>query len=88
MLGSLGLLLTLVGVFLMVTIGFSTRNQRWSTTDFFPLVFWILVFVVTGLVIDLLLERLFQIDLEGFPNLIGGIVSGCGIRWYRTRLKN
>lgn len=82
---SLAFIFSITGILLMVVIRFTPRNQRWSTRDFLPLVFWILTGVVTGTVIDQLLERLFQLDTRGVHKLAGGVVAGCGVRWYRNR---
>jgi hypothetical protein len=87
MLDPLSLAVLMAGAFLMVVIGFSTTNSRWSTSDFLPIVLWMVTGVCIGLLIDPLLESLLNIDGKAVPTAIGLIVAGCGIRWYRTRLR-
>ncbi len=67
------------------------KNSYWSTADFLPLVFWILLGVFIGIAIKELLRNLFEVDNETFLKLValvGPIISGCGIYWYRTRPAN
>ena len=64
------------------------KNNRWSTTDFLPLVLWMILGVFIGVTFDLLLNNVFGPDVATFPDVIGGIalvISGSGIYWYRTR---
>ncbi len=72
-----------------IAVGLSAKkNSYWSTADFLPLVFWIFFGVSIGIATKELLRNVFEIDseilLELF-NLVGPIVSGCGVYWYRTR---
>lgn len=64
------------------------KNSYWSTADFLPLVFWLLFGVFIGIAIKELLKNVFGVDSEIFLRLVpvvGSIITGCGIYWYRTR---
>ncbi|WP_414619407.1 hypothetical protein [Calothrix sp. CCY 0018] len=64
------------------------KNSYWSTADFLPLVLWILLGALIGLPIQELLKNVFGVDNEIFLRLVpvvGSIITGCGIYWYRTR---
>lgn len=79
----------MLGAFIMgALVQFSTKkNSYWSTADFLPLVFWILLGTFVAIAIEEVLKRILAVDSETFPRLtgLGLIISGCGIYWYRTR---
>lgn len=70
-------------------VGLSAKkNSYWSTADFLPLVFWVLLGTFIGIAAKELLRSVFGVDSEillKLVYLVGPIVSGCGIYWYRTR---
>ncbi len=80
---------TLAALPIGLGIGFSAKkNSYWSTADFLPLVFWTLLGTFIGIAAKELIKYIFRVDSEillKLVYLVGPIVSGCGIYWYRTR---
>ena len=72
-----------------IAVGLSAKkNSYWSTADFLPLVFWTILGTFIGIAAKELLRSVFGVDSEillSLTRIVGGIVSGCGIYWYRTR---
>lgn len=72
-----------------LAVGLSAKkNSYWSTADFLPLVFWLLLGTFIGIAIEELIKYIFRVDNEtllSLTGIVGGIVTGCGIYWYRTR---
>lgn len=72
-----------------IAVGLSAKkNNYWSTADFLPLVFWLLLGTFIGIAAKELIKNVFGLDSEillDLVYLIGPIVSGCGIYWYRAR---
>lgn len=68
----------------------SKKNSYWSTADFFPMLFWLLLGTFVSMAIEEAITNIFEVDEKTFPNLVGFglIISGCGIYWYRTRKRN
>ncbi len=72
-----------------IAVGLSAqKNNYWSTADFLPLVFWFFLGTFLGIAIEELIKYIYRVDnetLRSLTGIVGAIISGCGIYWYRNR---